>query len=419
MPRPTRVLILTQYFPPETGAPQARLSEMSRRLVARGYAVEVLTALPNYPQGRIYDDYRRKWYAVEELDGIRVIHAPIYPSRSARLVPRLASYFSFVFSSILFGLWLSRRPDVLICESPPLFLGISAIFLKTVFRCPLIFNVSDLWPESAVRMGMHNKKPLVAMATALERFCYRSSAAVTGQSLGIVSGVQAKCQDKRVELLPNGCDCERFKPDHRSVPLREQHGLQDKFIVGYAGLLGVAQGIGAIVEVAERLRSDQRIHFLIVGDGPEREQIQCELDRRGLPNVSFTGWLDREQMPAMVASFDVGFVPLKYFIPGALPSKIYETMACETPVLLACKGGDPQELLERARAGVCVDYDDADTIAESITRLADNPRERQQMGVNGRSYVLQHHQRHIIAERLAALIDDVTGKELPTVRQAA
>ncbi|WP_417736889.1 glycosyltransferase family 4 protein [Rosistilla oblonga] len=419
MAKPTRVLILTQYFPPETGAPQARLFEMAKRLVARGYDVEVLTAMPNYPQGKIYNGYRGKWHVVEEIEGMRVIHSPIFPSRSARLVPRLASYFSFVVSSILWGLCLVRRPDVLICESPPLFLGLSAIFLKTVFRCPLIFNVSDLWPESAVRMGLHNKKFLVTLAVWLERFCYRSAAAVTCQSHGIVRGVRSKSQGKRVELLPNGCDCERFKPAHRSATLREKYGVEDKLVVGYAGLLGVAQGIGAIVEVAERLRFDSRIQFLIVGDGPEREYIEKELQLRRLPNVKFTGWLGRDEMPAMVASFDIGFVPLKYYIPGALPSKIYETMASETPVLLASQGGDPEELLCRANAGVSVDYDAPDEVAGAIARLADSAEERMRLGRNGRRYVLTHHQREIISERLAVLIDDVTGSVASKTQQAA
>lgn len=419
MDKPTRILILTQYFPPETGAPQARLSEMARRLAKRGFEVEVLTALPNYPQGRVYEPFRGKLYATSDLDGIRVIHAPIYPSRSARMIPRLLSYFSFVFCGLFFGLFFARRPNVLICESPPLFLGLAAMFLKTVRRCYLIFNVSDLWPESAVRMGLHCKKPLVALATALEVRCYRSSDAVTGQSWGIVRGVQAKCPEKRVELIPNGCDCQRFQPDRRCKSLRDQYGVQDKIVVGYAGLLGVAQGIGAIVEIADRLRENPRIHFLIAGDGPEREQIERRLQERQLPNVSFTGWLDRDQMPAMVASFDIGFVPLRYYIPGALPSKIYETMACQTPVVLACKGGDPQELLERAGAGICIDYDDNDAIAGAVAQLANDTIMRQRMGELGRQYVLKHHERRLIADRLASLVDEVTGKSNRIVRNAA
>lgn len=411
MSRPIRVLFLTQYFPPETGAPPVRLFEMARWLVKRGIEVEVLTALPNYPQGRVYDAYRGKLWVTEEQDGIRVIHAPIYPSRSARFLPRMTNYFSFVFSSVIFGLLLARRPDVILCESPPLFLGLSALFLKTVYWCRLIFNVSDLWPETAIRMGMYTSRPIVWIATRLELLCYRGSDAATGQSLGIVRGILAKHPKGMVELIPNGCDCDLFQPNKRDDDLRRRHGLQDKVVVGYAGLVGLAQGVGVLIDVAERFRNDDRVRFLVAGDGPEREQIEQELKTRGLPNVIFTGWLAKSAMPGMVALFDMAFIPLRYFIPGALPSKIYEAMASQVPIILAAQG-DPKELLERARAGIPVDYDDLDDIEAAIRRLADNAGERERLGRNGRDYVLAHHQRHIIAERLAGVIETVvTGRK--------
>lgn len=402
MSQPIRVLILTQYFPPETGAPQTRLFELGSRLVARGFEVEVLTALPNYPQSRVYEGYRGKLYAVEQNSGMRVVRTPVFPSRSPRLIPRLLCYFSFVFLSVLFGLFLTRRPHVLLCESPPLFLGLSALVLKIVFRCRLIFNVSDLWPESAVRMGMHNRRPLIWLAKRLEKACYRGSDAQTGQSPGIVRGIRASHPRGRVELISNGCDCAMFRADRRDHELQKRLGVDDKVVIGYAGLIGLAQGVGVIGEVAKQFRNDERVAFVIAGDGPLREQLEQELAAEQLPNVVFTGWLPKHQMPAMVASFDIAFIPLKYFIPGALPSKVYESMASQVPIVLAAEG-DPRELIERADAGIVVKYD-ADHIAAAIRRLADDPRERQRLGENGRRYVIEHHQRDVIADKLGTLI---------------
>ncbi len=417
MSRPIRVLILTQYFPPETGAAQARLFELGSWLVRQGFDVEVVTALPNYPQGRIYDGYRGKLYAVEQAGGMRVVHAPIFPSRGARLIPRLLSYFSFVFSSVIFALLLARRPHVIICESPPLFLGLSALVLKIVFGCRLIFNVSDLWPESAVRMGMHNRKPFVWLAKRLEEVCYRGSDAQTGQSPGIVRGIRATHPRGRVELISNGCDCELFQPARRSRALRQRLGVEDKVVVGYAGLVGLAQGVEVIGAVAERFRDDERVAFVIAGDGPLREDLQRELHARKLPNVVFTGWLPKSEMPEMVASFDVAFIPLRYFIPGALPSKVYESMASQVPIVLAA-AGDPKELIERADAGIVAEYD-ADDIAAAVRRLADDPRERRRLGENGRRYVLAHHQRRVIAGKLGDLIESLAGRGGAKRRRAA
>jgi glycosyltransferase involved in cell wall biosynthesis len=417
MSQPIRVLILTQYFPPETGAPQTRLFELGSRLVARGFEVDVLTALPNYPRGRVYDGYRGKLYAVEQNSGMRVVHTPVFPSRSPRLLPRMLCYFSFVFSSILFGLFLVRRPNVLICESPPLFLGLSALVLKIVFGCRWIFNVSDLWPESVVRMGMHNRKPFVWLAKRLEEACYRGSDAQTGQSPGIVRGIRATHPRGRVELISNGCDCQLFRADRRDRELRQRLGVDDKAVVGYAGLIGLAQGIGVIGEVAGQFRDDERVAFVIAGDGPLREQLEQQLAAEHLPNVVFTGWLPKQEMPAMVASFDVALIPLKYFIPGALPSKVYESMASQVPIVLAADG-DPKELIERADAGIVVKYD-ADEIAAAVRRLADDPRERRRLGENGRRYVLEHHQRHMIADKLGTLIVSLTDYGAVKQRRAA
>jgi glycosyltransferase involved in cell wall biosynthesis len=412
MSRPIRVLILTQYFPPETGAPQTRLFELGQWLVQQGFQIDVLTALPNYPQGRVYDGYRGKLYSVEQDAGMRVVHAPIFPSRSPRLISRMLSYFSFVFSSIVFGLFLARRPNVVICESPPLFLGLSALVLKTWFRCKLIFNVSDLFPESAVRMGMHDRKSFVWLAKRLEELCYRGSDAQTGQSPGIVRGIRASHRRGRIELIPNGCDCELFHPKHRNAELFERFANDDNVVVGYAGLIGLAQGVRVLLEVAERFLDDERVVFVIAGEGAEREQLEEDLAARHLPNVVFTGWLPKCDMPETVASFDISFIPLRYFIPGALPSKVYESMASQVPIVLAAEG-DAKELIERADAGIVAKYD-ADDISTAIRRLADDPHERLRLGENGRRYVLEHHQRHTIAHKLGNLIellaDDNPGK---------
>lgn len=391
-----RLLILTQYFPPETGAPQARLSEMALLLKDKGVEVEVLTAMPNYPAGKIFDDYKGKWFMRDEWRGLPIVRSFIYPTKNPGIVPRLLNYFSFVFSSILAGLFMCKRADVILVESPPLFLGIAGYALKLLKRAKLIFNVSDLWPETAVALGLFERdSTLVNIATRLEKFLYKTSAACTGQSYGIARGIVAKHPGARVALIPNGADCAVFSPVKRNRNILSPWKIDpDKTVVGYAGLLGIAQGIKLILDSAQKLAHEKDIVFLIVGDGPEREMLEKEAGS----NVVFAGLVPKDNMPEIVASFDMTIIPLKTHIPGALPSKIYEAMASEIPVILAAEG-DPRELLNRAQGGIAVDYNDVQTVSDAIMQLKSDNILARQLGQQGRNYVMQYHDRSQIAAK--------------------
>ena len=187
-----KLAILTQYYPPEVGAPQSRLLALAREFVRRGHQVSVLTAMPNYPTGTLHRGYRRMFLR-EERDGVRVIRTFIWPTQQTGLVPRLASYFSFVLSAALFGSIYLDAPDYILVESPPLFLGLTGVLLSRLKRARMVFNVSDLWPESAVRLGLLRPgSAAYRLGASLERFCYRHAWLVTGQSAEIVSDIRAR-----------------------------------------------------------------------------------------------------------------------------------------------------------------------------------------------------------------------------------
>lgn len=405
------ICILTQYFPPETGAPQARLGEMALHLAVKGHKVTILTAMPNYPQGIVHDAYRGKWIMQDEWQGLRVIRSFIYPSKSAKLLPRLMNYFSFVFSSAIAGLIHLKRTDVIVVESPPLFLGISGALLKIATRGKMVFNVSDLWPETAVALGLYTRDSgFVRMAAALEKQLYAISDALTGQSHGIVAGIQAIAPHKPVTLVPNGCDTSVFRPDVANETYFVRHGIPaEKTIIGYAGLIGLAQGIGVILDAARAAAARTDLHFVIVGDGPEKESL--EKDAADLTNVTFTGLVQKTDMPSIVAAFDMTIIPLKTHIPGALPSKMYEAMASAVPIILPAEG-DPKTLLEKAQCGVAVSYD-GHAIADACIALADDAAERQRLGQNGRAYVLAHHERKVIAQTFENALLSAFGQETP------
>jgi glycosyltransferase involved in cell wall biosynthesis len=265
-----RLLILSQYFPPEMGAPQGRLSELGERLVARGWTVEALTALPNYPTGKIFEGYAPLRPVVEQIGAIRTVRVPVFPSKGG-FVKRLASYGSFIASACALGPAMCGKPDLIFVESPPLFIGWAAWFLSTIWRCPYVFNVSDLWPESAVRMGVVKDGAAVRLAERLERSCYERAAGVTGQSQEIVDGILRRAPSVKTQVVTNGVIVKRFgrdKGDAAARALVRGDGSKPVFI--FAGLLGLAQGLDQILDAAAGV--DAR--FVLVGDGPVRAHLE-------------------------------------------------------------------------------------------------------------------------------------------------
>ena len=270
-----RILILTQYYPPEIGAPQNRLHELAIRLKKKGLQVEVLTALPNYPKMEVFEEYSNKQKREETIEGITVHRSWIYVSPSKRIIARLLNYFSFVWSSY----WRGRRLksfDYLMVESPPLFLGYSAMALSKKLNAKLIFNVSDLWPESAEKLGLVTNKHLLKMATRLEHKCYENSALITGQTQGIVNDIQKRFPHKKVTWLPNGVDISFYNPEKiEAGDFRQKNGFKiNDIIFFYGGILGYAQGLEIIIEAAHRLKTFPEAQFVIQGAGPEKEKLR-------------------------------------------------------------------------------------------------------------------------------------------------
>jgi colanic acid biosynthesis glycosyl transferase WcaI len=393
-----RFIILTQYYPPETGAPQNRLSDLARRLRSMGHEVTVLTAKPNYPQGRIHPEFRGGLWRQRVADGLRVVHCFVYPSRSKRILSRLLNYFSFVFSAALIGCWTLPRADVLLVESPPLFLGLAAWWLARWKGARIVFNVSDLYPETAIALGYLQRPWLRKLMFGLEAWCYKTAALVTGQTEGIVQSIRQRFPQKPVFLLTNGADMVRFPPPPDAA---EPGADAATFVVGYAGVLGHFQGLNVIVEAADLLREDQFLSFVVYGDGPLREDLVTDAARRGLTHIQFPGHCSHGEVLQHMRRWGAGLVPLinTPLMAGALPSKLFEIMACGLPTVLSSPAGEASRLLESADAGIWAPPGDARALAEAIRSLAADRARCAQFGRNGREYVQQHYNRAEIARR--------------------
>jgi glycosyltransferase involved in cell wall biosynthesis len=394
-----RFTILTQYYPPETGAPQNRLHSLARNLVAAGHEVEVLTAMPNYPKMRIFDSYRGRVSAAEEIDGITVRRSWIYVSRSKAMVPRLVNYFSFVVTSLIAGLRVDRS-DYLICESPPLFLGMSAWVIARGMGARLIFNVSDLWPETAEKLGIVGDGLLLRIAYRLEAWLYRQSHLVTGQTQGIVDDIARRFPEVPVFWLPNGIDEDVVAEVEADSEWRTAHGLKGRKVFMYAGILGHAQGLEVMVKAAARLKEHPDLAFVIVGDGPLKDELE-KLNRELAAGVVFIPNTPKNVVLRMVADVYAYVVVLKKLdlFKGAIPSKLFDPLALGVPILLGVEGEAKNLFIDAGKAGVAVEPENDEDLAEAARWISDQPYARDEMGRRGRDYVAEHFNRRLIAAR--------------------
>lgn len=395
--------VLTQYYPPEIGAPQARLSELADRFARRGHEVHVLTAIPNYPMGKRYPGYPL-FFRTERHAKIRVVRTFVYPTQKLGLLPRLTSYLSFATSSLIVGLGAIPRLDYLLTESPPLFLGLSGFALSRVKSARWIFNVSDLWPDSAVNIGVLREGKALSLAYSLEAFCYRHAWLVTGQSPGIVASINRRFPSVRTYHLSNGVDTTRFRPS-ASAPDRAGLGAPGECIAIYAGLHGAAQGLRQVLDAAALLRQHPTLRIAFVGDGPEKADLVKYARDLRLDNVRFFGVVPGDAMPRLLASADIAIASMKGDIPGMIPSKIYEGMASGRPVLLIGQG-EPAELVAQTGAGLSVLPNDPESIVAALAHLADSPELRAEMGARGREAATARFSRDAIADALIDMLED-------------
>ncbi len=395
-----KILFLTQYFPPETGAPQNRIHSLASYLNEFGANVTVLTAMPNYPKGEVYPGYRGKWIVKEKDGDIQIVRSWIYATSSKSILPRLLNYFSFVISSLLAGLFNVRRNDLIICESPPLFLGITAILLKYLKGSKLIFNVSDLWPESAEKLNIINNKTLLRLSYRLESIIYKKSNLVSGQTLGIVNSINIRFPLIKTHLLRNGIDIKQFEKEGNRDAFRQKHKIgHTSFVIAYAGIIGHAQGLEIILYAAAELKRRQDILFMLIGDGPVKKDLIELKYKLNLSNIIFIDSVPRSEMPDVVAACDAYVSPLKkndLFL-GAIPSKIFEPLFYGKPVLLGVDGEAKKLFVEEGKCALHFEPQNIAELVAAVQKLKSNPDLYKELGENGRKYVVANFNRKNLA----------------------
>lgn len=385
-----RAVFLTQYYPPEAGAPQARISALASGLAARGVEGTVHTCFPHYPDGEIKPPYRNRPVAARLEGGVRVVRSAVYPAANRGFARRLAGHASFAASALA----TSRRTgpaDIVVVESPPLFLAGAAIPYARSKRAGLVVNVADLWPDSAIELGALRSPAAIRAARMVERAAYRKAAAIACPTEGIVAALEERPESAgRTALMRPAVDLERFDPGPGPTAREGSNPAADEgrpLRVLYAGTIGMAHGVGTLLDAVEAIEDagDSPPAVTIAGGGAEAPPLRARLADRGPSAVRMPGVVPSERIPDLYAESDVAVVLLRDrpIFHGALPTKMLEAMAAGRPVVLAARG-EAARLIEASGAGLVVEPENPRALAEALRALTADPERRARLGAAGR-----------------------------------
>ncbi len=407
-----RILFLTHYFPPEVNAPANRTYEHCLRWARAGHEVTVLTCAPNCPDGVVFPGYRNRLRrSVEECDGIRVVRVWTYVAPNAGTLRRIANYVSYMLSATWASLRLGR-PDVVIATSPQFFCGWAGVFVSRLKRAPLVLEIRDIWPESISAVGAIRNRPLLAFLEMLERRMYRAADRIVAVGNGYKEHIARKLGSAdRISVITNGVDADRFSPRPADAELKQRFHVGERFVCSYIGTIGMAHGLEVVIRAAALLKQQGRgdICFLLVGDGAARAALEEEAKRSGVEDVVlFTGRQPHDQMPPLLALSNACLVHLKAceLFETVIPSKIFETMAMQRPIIMGV-AGEARDIVLRANAGIPMTPDSPESLVECVCRLADDPTACDAMGESGRQFVRQEYDRHVLADQFLEVVGDL------------
>lgn len=407
--RQASVLLIHQSFALPSQGGGTRHFELGRKLVEWGGQFSVVSSSLDYLTGsKIIGTHGL--VTAQMVDGVRILRAYTYPSLHRSYSWRVLSFLSFMLTS----LWAALKtpaPDVVMGTSPPIFQCLSALVVSLLRRRPFLLEVRDLWPEFAIDIGLLRNKALIRLSRWLEGFLYRRARHIIVNSPAYRDYLIGKqVPAGKITVIANGVDPEMFDPCADGQSVREEFGLGGKFVVVYAGALGMANDVDTLLRAAARLGGDGRVHFLLVGDGKERARLEAWAQEQGLKNVTFTGSRPKRDMPAFLAAADAGVAILKP-IPmfnTTYPNKVFDYMAAGRPTVLAIDGVIRQ-VMEAANGGVFVEPGDDRALADAVASLAADPQRARAMGSSARDHVARHFNRTQQAADFAVLVSQVAS----------
>jgi colanic acid biosynthesis glycosyl transferase WcaI len=408
-----KILYVSQYFPPEMGAPAARAAELAQHWAEAGHEVSVLTGFPNHPTGVVPPEWRSRLRHLtyrENVGRVNVFRTWLWPLPNRKAHERMRNYASFCLSAALRGLTLAR-PDVVIATSPQLLVGLSGWWIAFTRQIPFVFEVRDLWPESLIAVGAGSESSLLYHALgAIAKFLYQRADLIVVVAPAFKEHLirHWRIPVEKIAVVENGVETSLFAPATPAAndALRQELAAEKKFLVSYIGTMGNAHGLETLLDAAAQLRTQNPdVLFLLIGEGAEKARIKSLAESRGLDNVRFLDQQPREQIPSFISASDACLVLLKKMevFKTVIPTKMLEFMSCGRPVILGVDG-QARQIVEEAGAGLAIEPENAEALAAAINQLAADRELGESLGRKGREHILRYFSRGEMAEKYAGIL---------------
>lgn len=407
------ILFLTDNFPPEVNAPASRTFEHCREWVKAGHHVTVVTGVPNYPKGKVFDGYRNRLWQKETMAGIHVIRVWTYITANEGVFKRIFDYLSFSFSGSLAGL-LVRRVDVIVGTSPQFFTVCAAYIVSLAKGVPWIFELRDIWPESIQVVGALKQRRALALLQKAELFLYTKAATIVSVTHAFrASLVQRGVNGDKIQVVTNGVDTSRFSPRKKDSELLEKHGLHGKFVAGYIGTHGLAHALDTVLDAAKALKvspTDDRFRIILLGDGASKVRLRQRALAEGLDNIIFLDSVSKDQVVRYWSLLDVAIIHLKKdeLFTTVIPSKLFECMGMAIPVLHGVQG-ESAAIVEREDVGLLFEPENPEELLNGLRRLADDQRLLGRFKVNG-PLGARRYDRSVLAYKMLRVLKEHARK---------
>jgi len=408
------ILFLTDNFPPEVNAPASRTMEHCREWVRQGHHVTVVTCVPNFPSGTIFNGYKNRLWQRETMEGVEVVRVWSYITANEGFFLRTLDYFSFMVAAVLAAPFV-RGVDVVVATSPQFFTACAGYLVSSMKRLPFVFELRDLWPESIRAVGVLKAGLILKMLECIELFLYHRAARIISVTNSFQSALVARGVDGgKISVVINGADLDRFCPSPKDRALAVRLGIQNKIVAGYVGTHGLAHALHTILEAADRVAQipdGKDILFLFLGDGAMKLALKAEAAARELKNVLFLDSVSKADVPRYWSLIDIAIIHLKRdpLFTNVIPSKLFECMAMGLPVLHGV-AGESARIVEKEKAGLLFEPENAADLAEKVLLLARNQSLRGSLRQNGRS-AAPHYDRNMRAREMLSILTRVAGSK--------
>jgi glycosyltransferase involved in cell wall biosynthesis len=407
------ILFLTDNFPPEVNAPASRTFEHCREWVKAGHQVTVITGVPNFPKGNVFEGYKNRFWQKEVVAGIQVIRVWTYVSANEGFVRRTLDYLSYMVTGFLASLFV-RRVDVVVGTSPQFFTVCAAYMTSLFKRVPWVFELRDIWPESIRVVGAMKQSRLLDLLENVELFLYRKASAIVSVTHAFrTSLIKRGVSGDKIHVVTNGVDIGHFLPRGKDAELVQRHNLQDKFVAGYIGTHGLAHALDTILDAAKTLKyaaDENQFRFILLGDGANKAVLRQRALAEGLDNVIFVDSVSKDQVVQYWSILDASIIHLKRdeLFTTVIPSKLFECMGMAVPVLHGVQG-ESADIVVSEEVGLLFEPESSDALIQGLRRMANDQQMRNRFKANG-PISAKNYDRVVLAKSMLEIIEKLSNK---------